>query len=71
MAGRTRLILLDLGVVFAALINEPDGPEIHDGEAEALTSAPRSSECPGAPRRASAVPSTRIVPASRCSRTML
>ena len=37
MAGRTRLVLLDAGAVFAASINRPDGSEIHDGEAEALT----------------------------------
>ena len=31
MAGRTKLVLLDAGAVFAALINRPDGPETHDG----------------------------------------
>ncbi len=36
-AGRTRLVLLDAGAVFAALINRPDDQDIHDGEAEVLT----------------------------------
>lgn len=42
MAGRTRLVLLDAGAVFAALINRPDGPEIHDEESETLTFGARS-----------------------------